>query len=160
MPRYRVNTRSFIADQLVEEGGEIDYEGVPGSNLDPLDKAGEKAKKAAEDLRKKAAGTTVTTTVSRETPQLDAPAEEAVVVRKGDDLTSPFTAANPRPGDGESRILEHGDQHPNPQADRPADPQPEVGPTEAQVDLKAAEKVVKDHAKAAPKAGPKEPDLA
>lgn len=47
MPRYRVLATSYIGDRLCEPGQEVDYDGLPGSNLEPLDKAAEKAKKDA-----------------------------------------------------------------------------------------------------------------
>ena len=47
MPRYRVTARSYF-DRLVEPGAEIEYAGVPGSNLEPLD-ASARAAVAARD---------------------------------------------------------------------------------------------------------------
>lgn len=158
MPRYRVNQLSYIGDQLVQEGGEIEYDGVPGDNLDPLDKAAEKAKKGAADAKAKAMSSKRTTIIEEGRIGERVEPAEATVVRKGDDLESPFTPANPPPGDGESRLGEHGEDHPNPTAVRPADSQPEVGPTETQVDPKAVDKLREQHDKAAEKgqkSGPK-----
>ncbi|HEX9446803.1 MAG TPA: hypothetical protein VF920_02450 [Dongiaceae bacterium] len=50
MPRYRVLELSFIGDRLREPDEEIDFDGLPGSNLLPLDAAARKAAKAAEAL--------------------------------------------------------------------------------------------------------------
>lgn len=47
MPKYLVLAQSFIGNTLVEGGTEIEYDGVPGANLEPLDAAAEKAVKAA-----------------------------------------------------------------------------------------------------------------
>lgn len=48
MARYRVLELSFIGDRLSEPDSEIDFDGVPGNNLLPLDAAARKAVKAAE----------------------------------------------------------------------------------------------------------------
>jgi hypothetical protein len=45
--RYRVLERSYISDRLVDAGEEVEYEGVPAHNLEPLDKAAKAAR--AED---------------------------------------------------------------------------------------------------------------
>lgn len=130
MPRYRVNTRSFINDMLIEEGGEVEYNGIPGSNLDPIDAAAKRAKAKAEG-------------------KADSDDEgEFTVIDPGKDLESPFTPANPPPGDGESRKGSHDGEHPNPMADRPGDPQAEVGPTRDQVDPKGVAKSKAEHEKA------------
>jgi hypothetical protein len=50
MPRYRVLEASFIGDRLWQPTEEIDYDGLPGSNLLPLDAAARKASKAAEAM--------------------------------------------------------------------------------------------------------------
>jgi hypothetical protein len=50
MPRYRVLELSFINDRLREVDEEVDYDGLPGSNLQPLDAAARKAAKAAEEI--------------------------------------------------------------------------------------------------------------
>lgn len=153
MPRYRVNTRSFIGEHLLEAGAEVEYDGVPGTNLDPLDAAAKKAVTKAEAERRKARGLPA---------KDDADGDDGfTVIRTGKDLESPFDPANPPPGDGESRRGEHRPQedrpaHPNPQANRPGDPQPEVGPTEDEVDgPKATEKAAKN-ATEARKNGPKD----
>lgn len=39
MPKFRVLTKSFINDAIVEEGVIIDYVGTPGPNLEPIDAA-------------------------------------------------------------------------------------------------------------------------
>jgi hypothetical protein len=43
MAKYRVITTSFINNSLVAEGAVIDYDGVPSSNLEPMDKSAEVA---------------------------------------------------------------------------------------------------------------------
>lgn len=43
MARYRVLEKSYINDRLVETGEEVEYEGLPGHNLEPLDKAAKAA---------------------------------------------------------------------------------------------------------------------
>jgi hypothetical protein len=50
MPRYRVLELSFINDCLREAEEEVEYDGLPGSNLQPLDAAARKAAKAAEEI--------------------------------------------------------------------------------------------------------------
>lgn len=141
-PRYRVAERSFIDNKLIEPGGEVIFTGEPGKHLQPLNPAAEKAFAAAEKKRAAEQGRSA--------------GDEGVfkVVRTGADLESPFSAANPPPGDGESKRGSHRrtaerEAHPNPQANRPADPQAEVGPTEDEVDgPKATEKAHKATAKA------------
>jgi hypothetical protein len=46
MPKYRVLEKSYINNRIHEEGDEIEYDGLPSSNLQPLDSAGKE--KAAE----------------------------------------------------------------------------------------------------------------
>ena len=48
MARYRVLELSFIGDRLREPDEEIDFDGLLGSHLLPLDAAARKAMKAAE----------------------------------------------------------------------------------------------------------------
>lgn len=50
MPRYRVLELSYIGDRLQEADIELDYDGLPGSNLMPLDAAARKAAKSAVAL--------------------------------------------------------------------------------------------------------------
>lgn len=51
MPRYRVLEKSLIGNSIVEEGVEVDYDGLPSANLHPLDNEGrakaEEAKQVA-----------------------------------------------------------------------------------------------------------------
>jgi hypothetical protein len=47
MAQYRVTTTSFIDNKLVHEGDTVEYDGIPHSNLEPLDNAGAKAAKGA-----------------------------------------------------------------------------------------------------------------
>lgn len=43
MPRYRVLEKSFLNNRIHEEGAEVEFDGNPGSNLEPLDAAARKA---------------------------------------------------------------------------------------------------------------------
>ena len=43
MAKYEVQAVSFIGDRLVQPGETIDYDGEPGPNLKPVDKAAAKA---------------------------------------------------------------------------------------------------------------------
>lgn len=49
MAKYRVITRSFIDNALREEGAIVDYDGIPASNLEPMDKEGEAAAEQSAD---------------------------------------------------------------------------------------------------------------
>ena len=51
--RYRITRLSFIGNQLLDEGAEVEYEGEPGSALEPLNDAAKAAKKKAEKTRGK-----------------------------------------------------------------------------------------------------------
>jgi hypothetical protein len=52
MPTYTVNRRSWFPGLgLVEAGTPIEYDGMPGTNLDATDSSGEKAKEEAARLR-------------------------------------------------------------------------------------------------------------
>lgn len=64
MARYRVLEKSFLNFQLVEPGVEVDYDGKPDGNLEPLDDAAKDAseariaelaaqRKAADEAKKK-----------------------------------------------------------------------------------------------------------
>ncbi|ELY2514908.1 hypothetical protein SMB84_003503 [Cronobacter malonaticus] len=46
--KYRILRLSFIGNQLLDEGAEIEYDGEPGSALEPLNDAAKSAKKKAE----------------------------------------------------------------------------------------------------------------
>ncbi|HGA3340239.1 TPA: hypothetical protein ACIR6E_001181 [Enterobacter roggenkampii] len=50
---YRILRLSFIGNQLLEEGAEVQYDGEPGSNLEPLNDAAKAAKKKADQKRGK-----------------------------------------------------------------------------------------------------------
>ncbi len=43
MAKYRVKEKSFVGNVLLEAGAEIDYDGIPSANLEPLDGAAKKA---------------------------------------------------------------------------------------------------------------------
>ncbi|CCJ88690.1 FIG00640468: hypothetical protein [Cronobacter turicensis 564] len=46
--KYRILRLSFIGNQLLDEGAEIEYDGEPGSALEPMNDAAQAAKKKAE----------------------------------------------------------------------------------------------------------------
>lgn len=46
MALYKVKERSFINNHIAEPGSEVEYDGIPAANLEPLDKD---AKAAAQD---------------------------------------------------------------------------------------------------------------
>lgn len=52
MPQYRVTKPSQIGGSLVAVGTTVEYDGLPGSNLEPTDAAGEKRKAEWEKSRK------------------------------------------------------------------------------------------------------------
>ena len=41
MPKYRVKELSLIGNELFQAGAEVDYDGLPAENLEPLDAEGE-----------------------------------------------------------------------------------------------------------------------
>jgi hypothetical protein len=45
-PRYKLTEAAYIDDKLYQEGDTINYDGIPGYHMEPLDKA-------AEDMKKK-----------------------------------------------------------------------------------------------------------
>jgi hypothetical protein len=49
MPRYRVLEKSFIIDRIVEAGEEVEYDGWPGHNLEPLDAAAREKKREYDE---------------------------------------------------------------------------------------------------------------
>lgn len=49
MAQYRVTTKSFIDNAIREADDIIEYTGIPHDNLEPLDKAAEKAVKTYEN---------------------------------------------------------------------------------------------------------------
>lgn len=49
--KYRVLRLSHIHNQLWEEGAEVEYEGEPGSALEPINAAAKAAKKKADQKR-------------------------------------------------------------------------------------------------------------
>ena len=64
MPRFEVLEKSFIGTRIYEVGEHVEFDGLPGANLKPLDKLGEAAaeKAAAAEgealLRQQAAANT------------------------------------------------------------------------------------------------------
>lgn len=59
MARYKVLAKSFINNSIVNPGDEVEYDGVPGKALEPVDEAAKAAaaKKAKADAAKKPATT-------------------------------------------------------------------------------------------------------
>lgn len=55
MPRYRCNTRSFF-DREYLAGDEVEFDGIPGTNLDPLDDAARAAKESADAAKARKPG--------------------------------------------------------------------------------------------------------
>lgn len=51
--RYRITRLSFIGNQLLDQGAEVEYDGEPGSALEPLNDAAKSAKKKADQKRSK-----------------------------------------------------------------------------------------------------------
>ena len=49
MAKYRVKEKSFIGNVLVEAGAEIEFDGIPHGNLEPLDAPAKKAVTGAKD---------------------------------------------------------------------------------------------------------------
>lgn len=49
MARYKVTARSYINNRIVEAGEEINFDGKPGSALEPVDAAAKAAKKKVAD---------------------------------------------------------------------------------------------------------------
>lgn len=56
MARYRVLERSYINDRLVEAGEEVEFDGLPAHNLEPLDKAAKAAAAKAPRVEDAAPG--------------------------------------------------------------------------------------------------------
>lgn len=54
MAQYRVLEKSYIVDRICEEGEVVEYGGVPGSNLEPVDADAKKAVEAAAKSAKPA----------------------------------------------------------------------------------------------------------
>ena len=52
MSRYRVKELSFIGNSLRHPGEEVDYDGEPGANLEPIDKPAEISTKKSKDVPK------------------------------------------------------------------------------------------------------------
>jgi hypothetical protein len=49
MAKYRVKEKSFIGNVLVEAGSEIEFDGPPSTNLEPLDAQAKKAVTGAKN---------------------------------------------------------------------------------------------------------------
>ena len=52
--RYRVRELSYIDNRLVDAGEEVVYDGLPGSNLEPLNDAAEAAAAAKAEKQRRA----------------------------------------------------------------------------------------------------------
>ncbi|CAB5162230.1 hypothetical protein UFOVP152_13 [uncultured Caudovirales phage] len=48
MARYRVLQKSFINNQSYDIGAEVEWDGIPAANLEPIDAEGKKQASAAE----------------------------------------------------------------------------------------------------------------
>jgi hypothetical protein len=48
-PRYVLNERAYIDDKLMEIGEEVEWEGLPGHHMDPLNDAARAEKAKAPD---------------------------------------------------------------------------------------------------------------
>ena len=78
MARYRVEALSWIGGRTVQPGEEIEYEGIPGSKLTPVDDEAKAAKAAAGAFRAESTGrpTYRTPEVKTDKPKLvDIPAD-------------------------------------------------------------------------------------
>ena len=51
MARYKVLQRSFINNTTVEEGAEVEWDGIPGANLEPIDEPAKAAKGRAKQSK-------------------------------------------------------------------------------------------------------------
>lgn len=89
--KYRILRLSFIGNQLLDEGTEVEYDGEPGSALEPINDAAKAAKKKAEQKRGKSVSD-------------DAPAPVASVVT--DDDGKPGGEDDQNDGDGNGAISE------------------------------------------------------
>lgn len=52
MAKYRVKEKSFINNILLDEGAEIEYDGIPSANLEPLDATAKKAVTAGKSANR------------------------------------------------------------------------------------------------------------
>jgi hypothetical protein len=52
MAKYRVKEKSFIGNILVEAGTEIEFDGAPSGNLEPIDAPAKKAVTGAKNADK------------------------------------------------------------------------------------------------------------
>lgn len=64
MAIYKVLERSYINDKIVEVGDEVEYDGLPSSNLEPIDASAKKAAKEADKVAKAAADAVTNAVVS------------------------------------------------------------------------------------------------
>lgn len=88
--KYRILRLSFIGNQLLDEGTEVEYDGEPGSALEPINDAAKAAKKKAEQKHGK--------------PAVDEPAHVPSVVNDGDG--KPGGEDDQNDGDGNGAISE------------------------------------------------------
>lgn len=49
MPQYRVTKQSFFESRMIQPGAVVEFDGIPGDNLEPLDSDGEARKKERLD---------------------------------------------------------------------------------------------------------------
>ena len=64
IPRFKLLEKSFIDGALLDEGTEIEFSGIPGSRLEPLNDAAKLAKEIAEKRKGKSAVSVVNAPVS------------------------------------------------------------------------------------------------
>ena len=50
MAKYRVKTKSFVGNSVVEEGVIVEFDGIPGDNLEAIDEPAKEAEQAAEGI--------------------------------------------------------------------------------------------------------------
>ncbi|EOX8473424.1 TPA: hypothetical protein ACXZX0_000443 [Salmonella enterica] len=53
IPRFKLLEKSFIDGALLDEGAEIEFSGIPGSRLEPLNDAARAAKNKGRECSKK-----------------------------------------------------------------------------------------------------------
>ncbi len=53
MPKYRAKTKHYLNDRMVEADEVVDYDGIPGTRLEPLDAEARKRMEAADKDREK-----------------------------------------------------------------------------------------------------------
>ncbi|EGT4949789.1 hypothetical protein MSU89_001953 [Cronobacter sakazakii] len=96
--KYRILRLSFIGNQLLDEGAEIEYDGEPGSALEPLNDAAKAAKKKAEQKAEQKRGKSTAADGPAPVPSVLNP-----VVQNPE---GPIAGANGEGGDGTGAVSE------------------------------------------------------